>query len=761
MAISAKEILALPDTPRSACRRRNLLALIFAFVAVAYMLATPIWEASDEAAHYPVVEHIARTGELPEQDPAVETRWRQEGSQPPLYYVLAALVVAPLDRSDFEERYTPNPHAKTGIGTATDNQNMMIHDRSAEAFPWSGTTLAVMLIRLLSIAMGTASIWLVFAVARLAVPAHPPVALLAMALTAFNPMFIFITASVNNDNLVILLGTSILVVALALWRHGWRWLHIVVLSILLGLAALTKLSGLTFGPLVGLIVVLVAWREGRSWWDVIVAGLALALGILLIAGWWYWRNLVLYDDPTGLKVMVDIAGHRPEGFGLGDLWDERKSFFYAYWGWFGGLTILGSQLFLDAMLVICVIAIVGLAVGVRSARESGNWVVLGLLGIQVAVTFISFLRWTLQTPASQGRLLFPVIAAISTLLAAGLFYLKGAIRLPSGSGVVLIAPLAAWAVFMPATTIAPVYQPSSPLSRLPDEANPVDARYGTIRLLGYDVAETPVRLQGDDSDTVSITVYWQPETRSEVPLSLFIEVYGPPIADAEPTLVGKVDSYPDGGLRRTDEWEAGLIYEDTYQILLNNKLGPYQPRFNIGWRDHERDERIVAQTREGTPVGAVTVRGGSVWRAQACERLPYESGVRFGNLATLRDYGVDGSAVAPGSTVDLHLHWQVRGETDQNWVIFVQLIDLAAPSVLYGSGDAVPLQSWYPTSAWVEGVCFHDTYNVTVEPETPPGFYRLVVGFYDPESGRRLPVDSAETPFDDAYLLEPAIQVEE
>jgi hypothetical protein len=84
-------------------RNRPLIVLLGAFfvLALIYAWATPIFEASDELWHFGVVNHIANTGELPVQVVGVETPWEQEGSQPPLYYLVAAALVAPIDRSDF------------------------------------------------------------------------------------------------------------------------------------------------------------------------------------------------------------------------------------------------------------------------------------------------------------------------------------------------------------------------------------------------------------------------------------------------------------------------------------------------------------------------------------------------------------------------------------------------------------------------------------------------------------------------------------
>jgi hypothetical protein len=45
-----------------------------------------------------------------------------------------------------------------------------------------------------------------------------------------------------------------------------------------------------------------------------------------------------------------------------------------------------------------------------------------------------------------------------------------------------------------------------------------------------------------------------------------------------------------------------------------------------------------------------------------------------------------------------------------------------------------------PTSAWSPGVSLRDTHGVFIEPGTPPGPHRLIVGLYNSQTGQRLPV---------------------
>src|SRR5262249_16021773 len=147
----------------------RLLAVILAaylVLATVYSVVTPIFEASDELWHYPMVQYLATHGfQLPPQQPGIETDWRQEGSQPPLYYLIAAAITAPIDTSDLDFIRRQNPHADIGVIRPDGNVNMIVHRTEAEAFPWRGTVLAVHLARFLSIALGLGTVIVTFLLA--------------------------------------------------------------------------------------------------------------------------------------------------------------------------------------------------------------------------------------------------------------------------------------------------------------------------------------------------------------------------------------------------------------------------------------------------------------------------------------------------------------------------------------------------------------------------------------------------------------------
>jgi len=167
-----------PLVPVKFLRQHGGIILIltgFLVLGTVYSVVTPLFEASDELWHYPFVKHLAEGGGLPVQDPRVEQPWRQEGSQPPLYYALGALATFWIDTSDFAEVRWLNPHADIGVETADGNLNMVVHSER-EGFPYQGTALAVHIVRFLSVLMGAVTVLCTYLMALEIFPGQKPLA---------------------------------------------------------------------------------------------------------------------------------------------------------------------------------------------------------------------------------------------------------------------------------------------------------------------------------------------------------------------------------------------------------------------------------------------------------------------------------------------------------------------------------------------------------------------------------------------------------
>ncbi len=693
-------------TPR--LQRRPLAVLLAAFVilALVYAWATPPLEASDELWHFGMVNHIADTGALPVQNPDVETAWEQEGSQPPLYYLIAAALVRPLDRSDFDALRQPNPHAKAGIPGASDNKNLVLH--ATPHPPPVKTALAVYVLRLLGILLGCVTLGAVYATARLVGGSR--VALVAAALTAFNPMFLFISASVNNDNLVTALGSLVLWQTVVLLRDGCSTRRSLVLALLLGLAALTKISGLVLVPVVGLAALWIAYRRAQ-WRGLIVLIVLTGIAGLLIAGWWYARNLTLYHELFGTAMMVAVAGPRAGPFTLRTLLAEFEGFRVGYWGWFGAVDVLTFAPYYPLMDALTVAALIGLALFLYRTR--GRRVDVWILALAILAGIVGVIGWTAQTYASQGRLLFPYIAAISTLLALGLDELFARLRLRRLEGA-LAGAYGAFALIVALASIAPVYALPTPLAALPSSATPVYARFGDVELVGYQTADA----RYGPGDAVPITVYWHVLQPSSRDLSLYLHAVDPSGA-----AIGRIDSFPGAGRLRTTVWQAGALYADSYRIPLDRDAqGRYGLRVQVGWWHAASGEVVDPVDSSGARLESVMLDAGAFVGGPSPELpsgLTPTERVTFGGLIALTGYRLDGD--------HLTLAWEAAGTPPDNETVFVQVLDAAG--TLVGQGDAPPD---LPTRYWRSGERYLTTHTISYPTPLAPGTYQIVVGWYRP-----------------------------
>ncbi len=713
-------------------RERGWLGLILAayvMLAVIYSVVTPLFEASDELWHYPMVQYIANTGGLPVQDPAVATLWRQEGSQPPLYYMLAAALTAGIDSSDLETVRRVNPHADIGLVRPDGNANMIVHRAELEAFPWRGTALAVHLARFFSVALGAGTVIVTYLLGRRLFPERPEVRLGAAALNAFLPMFLFLSGSVNNDNLSNLLGNllTLQIVVLLAARNQPSWRTYVLIGVVAGAGLLAKFNIGFLILLVALAYLLLSARL-RSLRPLVVGGLVSGGLTLVIAGWWYWRNFALYGDPTGLNVFLDLVGRRAIPANAAQLWAERESFLRAFWGFFGGVNVPLPEANYVALNLVGTVALIGaMAFLVRQfiRREwpLEHWLPALVTLLWPILSFLSYLSWTATTPASQGRLLFAALSSIAVWLALGLTW-----WLPRrGRGPVMAAlaiGMFAVAAAAPFEVIAPAYRP--PLLTSPAGEALVTFDEGDTPVFGLmDVAVTsPVVNPGD---YVQVDMTWRAESAPGRDWSLFVHLVTP-----DNVIIAQRDIYPGRGRLASSDLPAGAAWSNPVAVdVPATAPAPMRLAVEAGWYHLPTGERLALAD------GTETVRLGEVLLQPRSGDAPVPNPVRvnFGGQIALIGYQVADLSPDAGASFDVTFYWQALQPMEADYVIFTHVLDPATTTIFAGS-DAQPAGWSRPTSTWRPGEIVADTHTLTVDPGTTPGIYELELGAYLQRDGR-------------------------
>jgi len=393
----------------------TLLLVAFACNTLLWAAVTNLGNPPDEFSHFDYIRHLAISHRLPIYG---ETRYidtnelQAHASLPPLYYLLGAPLQMVLSRST--------------------------------------VTKQMLALRALSVLFGAITVALVYMFGRMLAPRRPVFAFAMAMLVGFNPMFTYLCASINSDNLINLIYAAlILLLAYMLRQHDPSRRLLIGLGALLGVGLLTKPT-ILIGVLVSaLVIFFLAWKERpRFLLALIRYGLWTSSIALLISGWILVRNWLLYGNPFGL-----IAGRRTEIFPLhpyrdvGSLWQmifatgsDSLPFFptvlRSFWGIFDHLEILMPSRIYDIMTALLLGGLIGAALWVasswknRSDTLTGQRLLLGGIGGLIFIlSFLALLYLCYRLDNEpQGRYLFAALSPLAAGIVGGWEHLGGLIR---------------------------------------------------------------------------------------------------------------------------------------------------------------------------------------------------------------------------------------------------------------------------------------------------------------------------------------------
>ncbi len=385
-------------------------------LAIAYNLATPFGNngyanTPDEGAHFQYVEFVAREWRLPLFEGYEGVGY--EAHQPPLYYFLAAVVY----------------HLFGGAGKG---------------------------VRLLSTLCSAGVVWLVWLSLRRIAPERPLLALSGMGFAAFLPMHLAIGSAVGNDALTNLLFAAVLYgVLVLLCPHPQPLSHSVgeggtnsslprrrsgglgdegILGLLLGLALITKATAVLLIPVVALGVLWGARLRGQIWGQgALRAGIPLGIA-LLIGGWWFARNAILYDDPLLQKTFLNVfagTAKAQDFIEAGLSWGQYLQWvadwtFRSFWFAYGtpetapkGIPNFVEDYFYWFWAVWTVLVLAGLLLYLRQPASAAVRVWLNLCAVTIALVAVAFLLFIRVFFQAQGRYFYPALLPISVFFALG------------------------------------------------------------------------------------------------------------------------------------------------------------------------------------------------------------------------------------------------------------------------------------------------------------------------------------------------------
>ena len=698
-----------------------LLPGVFFLIGLMYLYASPHFESPDSSHHVGVIKWIAdHGGSLPVMTPEHDHLHDHEAGQPPLYYLLTLPIWLAADTTDFDDFYNPNPLAIAGHPARLGNRNKIFYEQPHPP-NLSGVSLALYAVRLLTLCMSTVSVFAVFQAARTIRPYSTGFALLTTTFVAFNPQFLFISTSVSNDCLVTMLTSLTLWQLLEMLRDGFSVRRSLLLAVLVSLATLSKLSGLTMVLVVagaGVWLAIIR-RDLKSL--VTLAG-SMLLAWLLIASWWFWRNLALYRDFFGATALAEYHGGRTTSLGR-LLVEEFEGFRRSYWGLFGWFSNFTNDYHYVAMDIVTVAALAGLAVFlVKHRKQEFQITAFTVVAMTTVVGAGAVVWYTLQTTASQGRLMFPYIAAISTLMAMGLT----ALRIPP---LLIIAPMLIFSVIAPFRYIIPTYDHPPQVAQVPPSAILTFAQWDDVTLIGHEVPP-PQRWSGGDQ--IPITLYWRPLAQSEHLLALFIT-----LLDRDGRALATIDSFPGWGTLPTTWWQPDAIYRDDYILQIPEDAMGFSPlRLHIGWHAWPDGSNIKPTLENGAMESSYFIPVGALVARPDAPRIPDDAtadGTVFGDNIRLDAYRWRDGKV-------LELYWHLVDELGGDWRVFAVAF---AHDYRHNEDNQILLQRdaapAVPLDYLRAGEAFATVHEFEVDAETA-GERNVYIGWYDHTAGVRLPL---------------------
>jgi hypothetical protein len=768
-------------------------AVLFIILGLGYSTLTPIFENSDETLHYPYVKHLADGKGLPLAIPG--QLWNQEGTQHPLYYAIVAASTFWIDSDNLLDHLQGNPHWLFSEVRAliNDNQNVVLHG-PMDAFPYSRAALAIHFGRWWSLAFGAMTVICTFLLARHLFPHNLPLAITATALTALNPQFIRVSATVSNDSLSAALTTLTVLLALKFTEprkkiHPSSFiLHPSFLGLLTGLALLTKLSSLTTLFLVAFIIF---WRlfflseihqapmKTVIRWLVIIVAITAAL-----TGWWFWRNYQLYGEWLATETHLNLAGRAD--LSLPEAWGLRAEAERAYWATFGWGQIRPPEWVYRLLFSFTRIGLIGLCLALLAKLIQGtksrplplnlrniDFAKVIILLLWATMNLILYLRWVMSVGSvSHTRLVFPALAAISLLLALG-FHALLPQRLEGWFSGLVTALLLALNIYSLGWLIYPAFRPVETLPRQA-EASPSSTPHSLLSTL-YSLLPTPysplptseinltfldsmklakaqvypqnntptAKPQAGQGDIVIISVLWQALIPMDKNYSVAAVLHAP-----DGSVLARRETYPGLGLRPTRYLNPGDTFIDVYPLELEVDLSePIVAQATVNLFDVDSETRagfpaLDASGNEVTPlVGQIKL----VPQTWPDYQPTHPVQVNFDNTIVLTGYDL-----TPDTSI-LTLYWKSLAPINEDYVVFIHLLDSTGNVV--AQADAPPTNNAYPTSWWSPGEIIADSHTLSASPD--PGTLRL--GLYHLDSGQRLTITESTLPTQDNNSVEIAL----
>ena len=222
--------------------------------------------------------------------------------------------------------------------------------------------------------------------------------------------------------------------------------------------------------------------------------------------------------------------------------------------------------------------------------------------------------------------------------------------------------------------------------------------------------------------SVKVTLLWRQTARTSVDYIVALRIGAAGAVTTRPAAAGR---YP------TSHWRVGELVRDQTELRLPQTTPAGPTTIEVG---------LLAPGAAAPAAWAMlgTVEVDSVQRVFAEPAIANRIDLDLGARARLLGYKLEPASLKPGANARLTLYWQALADGDHQYRVFTHLLD--ANNKIWAQRDGEPKDWTRPTSTWLRGEIVEDTYDLPVQPDTPPGSYEIEVGMYDPATSARLAV---------------------
>ncbi len=289
----------------------------------------------------------------------------------------------------------------------------------------------------------------------------------------------------------------------------------------------------------------------------------------------------------------------------------------------------------------------------------------------------------------------------------------------------------------------------------PKPEYPLDITFGdAVKLVGYDLIDEAKWRRS------ALRLYWQPLISLSEDTTVSVQALAPDgtvVADTATQIPVAHLWYPPAA------WRPGEIaVVETMPAFLPRAWAPLVAvavggSFLSPHVEETPGSGQVTVTQEGQALLHPWERQGGalVPFSDPREMYPAPAEARFAgdNWAVRLDYTAVRVSAAPGRDFPVMLHWTSdMGAAPRDYRVFVHLRDKGGHTV--ANGDATP--TWFiplPVDRWSRGFATWSAHIVPIPADLAPGEYTLVIGWYDPETGKRLSAGSDGNAEGNEYVL--------